>query len=217
MVENARTNLLSPEEHQAVTQAIRAAERRTSGEVFAVLARASDDYMFVCGFFAGAWILLAGLSAAAVAALAGGVRLDGLALLMTMGLAYAALLALFAFAPGLRMWAVPAAVARRRASAEAARQFLAHGIADTRERTGVLVFVSLAERHAEVVADSAVAALVDDAAWQEAVAALTRHASEGTLAQGFVEAVGICGEVLATHFPPGPEPRGELDDRLVEL
>ena len=208
--------VVSEADHERVTAAIREAERRTSGEIFAVLARASDDYFFVCGFFAGAWVLSAGLLAAAVTAIAG-FTLNGLLLLATMGLAYALLVLLFAWVPALRMWAVPASVARRRAEGNAARQFLAHGITETRERTGVLIFVSLAERHAQVVADSGIDAVVDDTVWREAVDRLSRNAAEGTIAEGFLEAIAVCADVLAEHFPAGPEPRGELDDRLVEL
>ena len=208
--------IVSQADHERITAAIREAETRTSGEIFAVLARASDDYFFVCGFFAGAWVIVAGLMAAVVPGLFGiGVDLAGL--LATMGLAYAGLLVLFAFVPRLRILAVPAPVARRRAEANAARQFLAHGISQTRDRTGVLLFVSLAEHHAQVLADSGIDAVVDGAVWLETVDALIDHAARGEVSEGFLEAIAICGGVLAEHFPATGEPRGELDDRLVEL
>ena len=208
--------IVSEADHARVTAAIRDAETRTSGEVFAVLARASDGYFFVCGFFAGAWIIFGGLLVAAVPGLFG-LSVEPFTLLAMMGLAYAALLLLFAFVPRVRMWVVPASVARRRAEANAARQFLAHGISQTQGRTGVLIFVSLAEHHAEVIADSGIDAVVDSEVWLAAVDALTEHAAQGEVTQGFLEAIRLCGDVLAEHFPPDGVVQGELDDRLFEL
>ena len=208
--------IVSETDHERITAAIREVETRTSGEVFAVLARASDDYFFVCGFFAGAWVIAAGLLAAIASGLFG-LGVEPVGIIAAMGLAYAALLLLFAFVPSLRIRAVPASVARRRSEANAARQFLAHGISQTRDRTGVLLFVSLAEHHAEVLADSGIDAAMDGEVWLAAVDALTQHAAQGEVTEGFLEAIRLCGDVLAEHFPATGETRGELDDRLVEL
>ena len=75
------------------------------------------------------------------------------------------------------------------------------GIGRTEGRTGVLVFVSLAERYARIVADEAIAQRVAQADWQGAIDALIDHMREGRIADGFVEAIERCGGVLATHFP----------------
>jgi putative membrane protein len=129
-------------------------------------------------------------------------------------------LALFAgltLAPRLLMLFVPAAVARGRAAALARAQFLAHNLHATAERTGILVFVSEAERHAEVIADAGIAARVPQAEWDAIVAELTEAAKGDRLAEGFVRAVERSGALLAEAFPPRPDDRNEIPDRLVEI
>jgi putative membrane protein len=87
-------------------------------------------------------------------------------------------------------------------------------ISHTRERTGVLIFVSLAERYARIIADEGIASKVDQREWQAAIDALTRQMRDGHMTDGFLAAIAACGEVLAHHAPPGKYPREELPDRL---
>ena len=97
------------------------------------------------------------------------------------------------------------------------RQFLAQGLHLTARRTGVLVFVSVAEHHAEIVADESISAKVMPAVWQAAVDAATAAIAEGRFADGLIAAVERCGAVLGEHFPPGAINRNELPNKVVEL
>jgi putative membrane protein len=108
---------------------------------------------------------------------------------------------------------VPRAIKRARAHREALEQFVVRGITRTRNRTGVLIFVSVAERYARIIADEGIAAKVPNSEWQEAVDALTGHMRDGRIAAGFTAAVERCGAVLATHSPADGSPN-ELPDRL---
>ena len=81
-------------------------------------------------------------------------------------------------------------------------------ISHTQGRTGVLIFVSLAERYARIIADEGIAAKVDQKEWQAAIDGLTAQMREGHVAEGFLAAIGACGEVLARHAPPGEGARG---------
>jgi hypothetical protein len=89
----------------------------------------------------------------------------------------------------------------RRAMAHraASEQFLTRRISHTQGRTGVLIFVSLAERYARIIADEGIAAQVDQTEWQGAIDALTAQMRAGHVAEGFLAAISICGEVLARH------------------
>ncbi len=203
-------------DHERITSSIREAETRTSGEIFAVIAGQSDDYFFVAGFFAGLWSLVFGFLLAIAAPwfeLSPGV----LTLAGAQGASFATALILLGLFPRLRMLLVPRSVAYRRASSNAVRQFLAHGVHATADRAGVLIFVSLAERYAEVVADANIDRKVPQEAWDEMVATLTRHAAAGDPGEGFVLAVKQAGALLAEHFPPVEGQENELDDRLIEL
>jgi putative membrane protein len=105
----------------------------------------------------------------------------------------------------------------RHAHDNALKQFLARNVHITAERTGVLIFVSLAERYAEIVADAGISAHVGQNVWDEIVAALVDHARRDDLASGFVSAIGRVGELLAAKFPVTGTDVNELDDHLVEL
>ena len=95
------------------------------------------------------------------------------------------------------------------------QQFLAKGLHQTQGRTGVLIFAAMDERRAEVIADEAVYNKVDKDVWGEALDALVDGMKKDDPGTGFVEAVRLCGEVLARHFPPTAENRNELPDQVV--
>jgi putative membrane protein len=131
---------MTPEEHARVAEAVKRAEANTSGEIFCVLARASDSYFFPSAFFVTLAVLVVGLI---VALLLDDwwftVALPEFAALELLGV-LAALFVLWLF-PGLRVHYVPHSLRRRRAHDNAVRQFLAHNIHLTDERTGVLLFL----------------------------------------------------------------------------
>lgn len=210
------TRPITPEEHARVTAAIRAAEAATAGEIYCVVARASDGY-----FFPAAFIALAATLAASLAVAWGldhwwvTVRLPSFVLAEI--LAAASLVALLWLAPGLRIHLVPRRLRYRAAHDNAMRQFLARNVHVTAARTGVLIFVSLAERYAVVLADSGIDSRVGQQVWNDVVRNLTARAARDRLAEGFVEAVEAVGAVLAEHFPVTPGDVNELDDRLVEI
>jgi putative membrane protein len=121
----------------------------------------------------------------------------------------------FSWAP-LRILLVPRAVQRARSHRAALEQFVLRGISRTRNRCGVLIFVSLAEHYARIVADEGVAQRVHASEWQAAIDALTMQVREGHLAAGLIAAIGRCGAVLAEHAPPDGS-ANELPDRLYVI
>ena len=80
----------------------------------------------------------------------------------------------------------------------------------------MLIFVSMAERYARIVADDGIASKVPQAEWQSAVDALTGHMRDGRIAAAFIAAIERCGAVLAAHAPPDGAPN-ELPDRLYVM
>ncbi|MEF2074100.1 TPM domain-containing protein [Consotaella aegiceratis] len=206
----------APEDHERIAAAIRQAEAGTSGEIFAVFAHSSDGYRFVSGFFATILSLAVGLVLTAVLAFWDN-GLSPLAVEFAQIVGAALLILGVWLSPDLRMLFVPAAVGRQRAHRLALAQFLAHNIHGTEGRTGVLLFVSEAERYAEVVADTGISGKVAQEEWDGIVNALIDAAREDRLAEGFAEAAEMAGLLLTQHFPADDKNPNEIPDRLVEI
>jgi putative membrane protein len=119
--------------------------------------------------------------------------------------------------PNLRFHIVPRRTRHDRAHGEAMRQFSAQGLDKTEHRTGVLIFASVGERYAEIVADAGINGKVTPGVWDDAVNALVTEIKAGRPADGFVAAIEQCGKVLAQHFPPGALKRDETPDKLLEI
>ena len=163
---------LSDADRARIIEAIRQAETRTSGEIYCVFTRASSGYRV----FPLAW--------AAVVALLMPLPLIYLTA-WPAGVIYALQLAVFLGAlygltrERIRYWIVPRRTKRERAHQEALRQFAAHGLQHTQLRTGVLIFVSIAERYAEVLADAGIDQKVSPDVWDDVVATLTSAFASG--------------------------------------
>ncbi len=98
----------------------------------------------------------------------------------------------------------------------ARRQFLEQELHHTEGGTGMLIFVSEAERYVEILVDRGISARIGDETWQSIVAAFTRRVKEGETLQGFLECIEACGEHLKEQVPATHE-RNELPNHLVVL
>ncbi len=202
--------MISQSDKARIADAIRAVEARTAGEVFCVIARHSSDYRLVPVAWAAAAALLVPLPLVSLTSWpAAVIYLWQLVAFMVVALALSH--------PKLRFHAVPRRAKHDRAHAEAMRQFFAQGLDKTEHRTGVLIFASVAERYAEIVADAGINEKVSRPVWDRAINELTTAITAGRPADGFVAAVEQCGLVLAEHFPPGALKRDELPDKLLEI
>lgn len=195
---------------ERIAEAIRRTETATSGEIFCVLARSSGSYRAYP-------LVLAFLIALLVPLPLIYLTFTSAVTIYSAQLAVAALLTLLFMHRSLRFSIVPPGIKRDRAHAEAQRLFAAHGLHQTKERTGILIFVSLAERYVEVVADAGIDEKVSQKVWDNAVIALLKAIKRDELGNGFIEAIGICGKVLAEHFPPGAVNKDELPNKLILL
>jgi putative membrane protein len=228
--------MLSQADHERIHTAIEAAEARTSGEIFCVVAKESATYREVPFAWAAALALI-GPPLALAFGLRPSVRVL-LALQNGWSVAHASALsdtlttALIAFAaaqamlfvivlllasiPQVRRRLTPASAKRAHVHARAMEQF-AHRLHATRASTGVLVFASLAERRVEIIADEAIHARVGTDAWDRAVAAAVGPICRGDYAAGLIAATEVCGEVLAQHFPPIEGQSPSSDEVVAEI
>ncbi|WP_439499290.1 TPM domain-containing protein [Bosea sp. (in: a-proteobacteria)] len=201
---------MDDEDRDAIAEAVRQAESQTAGEIVVVIDRAASSYRTVPVVMALAlalfvpWPLL-------------WLTLTSAPRIFLIQLICAALLlaALLWYGRGGRF--VPGFVKRRRAHDVALREFTARGLTRTRGRTGVLLYVALQERYAEVVADLAIEDEIDPAVWRGIIEPLLEAAREDRLRAGLVDAVGAVGAVLARHAPPAADDVDELPNKVVLL
>ena len=88
-------------------------------------------------------------------------------------------------------------------------------MANTRERNGVLIFVSPRSQKFAVIGDEGVHTLCGDEFWQALAAEMTGHFKKSDFTQGILHGVRKAGELLAQHFPHHPHDRNELPDRIA--
>jgi putative membrane protein len=81
----------------------------------------------------------------------------------------------------------------------------------------VLIFLSVGERYAEVLADERINSQVPPGTWQAIVDELTAGIGEGRAADALIAAISSVGGLLAAHFPPGSTDRDELPNHLIVL
>lgn len=226
---------IKPDEHAAIAAAIAAAEAKTSGEIFCVLARQVSAYRDVSLIWAAAaaLILPLGLIPLGFDARwfpgftdtweAGHLAARDVTIGRTIGVYAVVQAAVFVFSylllriPPLLRLLTPRSIRRDRARQAAMHQFLAHGLHVTQDRTGVLIFAALDDHQVEIIADEGIYSRVDPEVWAEAVAALTTGLKARRPVEGFQRAIDLAGGVLAEHFPPRATNHNEVPNRLVEI
>lgn len=225
-----KINHVSEADHAIVTAAVAAAEAQTSGEIVTVIAAQSDDYDDVALLWASAAAFVA-MSAVALFPdffrgiydmLTGGwghelTANQWLGTVIAFGAAKWIGVWLILLWRPLRLWLTPRAILAQRVRARAVKLFRVGAESKTIGRTGVLLFVSLAEHRADIVADETIAAKVSPEVWGDAMAALIGHVRSGRPGEGMAAAVTQMGVVLAEHFPKGDDNPNELPDRLIEI
>ena len=221
---------LSPEDHARVAAAVTAAEGSSNGEIVTIATDLSDSYHDVALHWALV-VLIAVLAwfAAFPATLSwwdelifGGWRAvpgphELLTLLMVLAVAAFTIALLVLRRMPLRLALTPGATKQRRVRRRAALLFKVGADQKTAGRTGILVYLSMAERRAEIVADQAILAVTTPDTWGEAMTALIADVKAGRPADGICAAVGLIGQVLAEHFPKTDTDTNELPDKLIEL
>ena len=221
---------LTQEDHAKVSAAIAAAEGKSDGEILAVATPLSDPYHDVALHWA-VLVLIAVLAWAAACPscldwwldlFLGGWRPEPTLreyftfLLILAVLKFTAVLLILRYMP-LRLALTPGATKTRRVRRRAIAMFKAAAERRTVGRTGVLIYLSMGERRAEIVADEAITKVTTAETWGEAMAALLEDVKAGRPGDGIAAAVEQVGLVLAEHFPRSLTDTNEIPDKLIEL
>ncbi|MHB8285150.1 MAG: TPM domain-containing protein [Caulobacteraceae bacterium] len=227
--------MLSQADHRKIDQAVRTAEARTSGEIVCILADEVSNYREVPLAIAAGVALLAPLVAlmlghhpwlgwpgssdwitsqtdAVNAAINGALQGYGLFQVVL----FAVVAGVVAWPP-LRRILTPGTLKQHRVHRAAMQQFLATGLHANPGRTGVVIFAAQKDRRVELLADDAIHAAVGDIAWNAAVKAVQDGMRRNDPTAGFIQAVDICGDALAAHFPAGVAHADTRSDHVIEL
>ncbi len=213
-----------------VSEAVTEAEGATSGEIVTVLADASDGYTDV----ALLWAAGAAFTAMSVFAAFPKPFLDTwdalfagwghewttgelASMVIALGLVkFLGVLLIQQWRP-LKYALIPGPVKSMRVHDQAVRQFKVGARGRTTGRTGVLIYLSMREHRAEIVADESIAAKVPAEVWGEAMGDMLAHIGKGNVAEGLAVGIRDVGFILAGHFPRGCDDENELPDRLIEV
>ncbi len=191
----------------AIERAVQEAERRTSGEIVPVVVDRSHDY---AGVRAVAAALLAFAASAVVLALP-------VQPVFWLPPAQVVAFALGYWLAGRRVLLrqlIPDGIREQAVDRGARLAFLEHGLVETRDRTGILIYVSLLEHRVEVLADRGIDRAVEPGTWNDVVDSILSGIAQRRAEEGLVEAIRRCGDLLAAGFPPRPDDTDELDNRL---
>jgi putative membrane protein len=217
-----------------ISAAITEAENKTSGEIFCVLAKDVSRYREVplmwaaiAAFVAPPVLVMAGLHRLALASIftswtdESARAMEGLILraLSTFELGQAAIfliVAIIVALPRVRRAMTPGFLKSHRVRQAARRHFVAVGARLSHAEPHILIFASLADRRVELVAHDNIHKAVGDGPWNAGVNAVVEGMKAGRAADGFVQAIGICGAALAQHFPPDGAPKNRLPNTLLE-
>jgi putative membrane protein len=181
-----------------IEAAFGAAQRRTRAPIVCVLARSSGHYEFAALLWSGLiglmtpWPLMVftQLSAQRI-------------FIAQLAVCFAAT-AILSLTP-LRLLLTPIRVRRANAHRAALAEFSVRGLDRASERNGVLIYVSLAERYARVVAAESAAQAIAQGQWQGLVDALTADLRDRGSAEALTNAAGRCADLLAPIFPPASD------------
>jgi putative membrane protein len=226
---------LTPQDHARIAAAIAKAELTTAGEISCVVAPDVSDYRETpLAWAAGAALVfpaaavLLGVRPDELTRLAGGWTIGHTAAVGTTVFwalsAYIVLQAIVFIAmsllvsiPSVKRALTPKSVKAERVHDAALQQFVAKSLHSTAGRTGVMLFVALAEHRAEVIADEGIYAVAPREVWDSVVARVVDGVKRGQLADGLVAAIERAGEILAEHVPATGDNPNETPDELTVL
>lgn len=200
---------INPSDEERIRQAVADAESRTCGEIVPIIVRASDAY---------AHLHLMGGIAFAITAFVLGVLLSPEShpslFLMLQILGYGLGSLLFRIDPLKRLFLTQREI-EAKVFERAVHAFHEHNLHKTQESTGILIMASLLEHRVQILADSGINEKVGNDAWQKAAGLLIQALKEDRPGDGFCEAIAVCGEVLAQHFPATGKNPNELLDQII--
>jgi putative membrane protein len=217
------SKLLSDSDRKKISEAVAEAEKTTSGEIVTTIATSSGRYdraEDIFGLLVGlvslglCWMWFQGVVTPAGAWGEVGIALGLLPCIAIVVVGFALGSALATYFPVLRSPFIPKTEILEDVARSAHEVFARERVRGTAGGTGILIYLSLYERVVHILPDDAIAEKVDSQAWNEVRDLVINGIVEKRLADGLVDAVAKCGELLSEHFPIQPGDENELTNEL---
>lgn len=217
---------LSKEDFVKIQSSVQKAEMRTNGEIALAATAESSDYSFYELF---ASVLLGAVVFAVLIPLYTPISnlFDRLfwvipawylpAFYGTVSFIVIAIFFLISNIPSIDRIVIPHEARHRAVYNRALRHFVESGVYGTKERTGILIFISYMEREVRIIADTGICSKIEQNEWNDIARKVADGVTEGKTAEALIAAVSKCADLLEANFPVKTENPNELADGLFIL
>jgi putative membrane protein len=208
----------SDDQKKRIEKAVQNLEAKTSGEMVPYIVPDSDNYVegtlyTIISFLIIGVVMIMGASL--VWLLPAGITIIEI-LIFLIVMMFLGFLMSFVF-PSIRIQMVSNNTVDRRVMQRAETAFLQREIFNTGKRIGILLFISELERKVIILADSGINKLVPGEDWQKIVDDLIKYIKNKETAEGIVNAIDQCTELLVKNGIENDEAAGnQLPDGLIE-
>src|SRR5581483_3293112 len=201
--------LFTEDQKEKIRQAVIEAEARSTGEIVPVVIDQSGHYL---QFPLTGAILVTFLIALLVAVLRS--HTSAVQLLLLELVTFWICFKVIERTDRLWAWLIPDSLKEKAVARRAEEAFYEHRLHETKDKTGVLIFLSLLEHRVHLLADTGIHKKVPAQTWDNLVRQITSEMKEGRSFEALHEAVGACGRLLAEHFPKNSDDTDELSNEL---
>jgi putative membrane protein len=208
------TSIFTRDDLNRITASVREAERKTSGEIVPFIVDQSDPYEeaeWRCGCLMA--VIALGVMSALHTFTLSWLPIDMAELALVTLSAGIAGVAAATYVPVVKRIFAGNHLIERRVAQRAAQAFLSEEVFKTRDRTGILLFISILEHRVLVLGDAGINAKVEHSDWEDVVQTVVRGIRSDRPADGIVDAIGRCGNLLERHgVARRPDDTDELSD-----
>jgi len=198
------------DEQQQIEASVRAAEMTTSGEIVPMVIDASYEYPRA--------ELIGGITMALACGLFGSWAFGGESIWWFLPIFLVSFVIFFTLVrscPALKRRLIHPDELTTETREQALVLFLEQGLHETRDKTGILILISLFERQVVVLADSGINARVPEHTWDEVVALVLAGLKNGKACESLCAAITRCGELLCENFPRRDDDTDELPNLII--
>ena len=203
-------NYFTSEEQEKIEAAVKAAELTTSGEIVPMIVDSSYEYPRA--------ELIGGGTLALACGLLGSWAWGGESIWWFLPIFIVTFFLFFSVirsCPALKRKLINPEEFSIETREKALVSFLEQGLHETRDKTGILILISLFERKVVVLADGGINAKVPEHTWDEIVAMIIPGLKNGQPCEALCQAITRCGELLSENFPRKEDDTDELPNLIV--